>query len=443
MGVKSIERELRLKDRKTMQDVFIYACAQLVFALILLTARILVNPGYLYTGYSFLISGVVLGAVNSLLAVYLLKKHLRMEYMIAICVMNFIFFALAMSNVSYFRFIGLLYSLAIGIAVSVISYKKLTYKGSGTFGFVTTLIVYIAFSLIFLGVATLFTILYPSFGRVTYKLVDGSYQIVSADNVEVIETADTIFGKDVVRVAKDAFKNNDKTLTLKLSEKTKFIAFGALSGCKNIQTLQANFSTVDGYLGYYFGTEKLSEEELAKIEENLGTEYEYYMYQYEKIPESLTTVITVGDVRDNAMYGCQMLKTVAFLNTANIGDNAFGACEGLTSLQFGENTRTIGNAAFSYCTSLTTVYLNYGLTEIDDYAFSQSTSMTVLVLPETVTKCGVYLFYGCDSTLQIASYVNAATISSHVYNDGWSAYWNYVSSSAYCTVTYYSVVVTE
>ena len=85
-----------------------------------------------------------------------------------------------------------------------------------------------------------------------------------------------------------------------------------------------------------------------------------------------------------------------------IGDHAFQACDGLTSVVIPEGVTSIGYAAFAQCGGLTSVTIPEGVTSIEYYAFKDCDGLTSVVIPESVTSIGsYYAFYNCTGLTEI------------------------------------------
>jgi hypothetical protein len=84
-----------------------------------------------------------------------------------------------------------------------------------------------------------------------------------------------------------------------------------------------------------------------------------------------------------------------------IGDGAFQACYGLTSVTIPTSVITIGDDAFAVCYSLTNVLIPEGVVIIGDYAFS-STRLTDVTIPASVTSIQGDPFSGCTSLAAIS-----------------------------------------
>ncbi len=78
-----------------------------------------------------------------------------------------------------------------------------------------------------------------------------------------------------------------------------------------------------------------------------------------------------------------------------IGDGAFYASYGLTSVIIPNNVTIIGGNAFGNCTGLTSVSIGNGVTSIGAVAFQNCTGLTSVVIPDSVTSIGDSAFGGC------------------------------------------------
>ena len=78
-----------------------------------------------------------------------------------------------------------------------------------------------------------------------------------------------------------------------------------------------------------------------------------------------------------------------------IGDGAFYASNGLTSVIIPNNVTIIGGNAFGNCTGLTSVSIGNGVTSIGAVAFQNCTGLTSVVIPDSVTNIGNGAFQSC------------------------------------------------
>ena len=78
-----------------------------------------------------------------------------------------------------------------------------------------------------------------------------------------------------------------------------------------------------------------------------------------------------------------------------IGDRAFNACTGLSSLRIPQAVKSIGQSAFAACTSLHSISLPASLETIGDAAFYGCTSLISMSLPAGVSSIGRDAFVRC------------------------------------------------
>ena len=110
-----------------------------------------------------------------------------------------------------------------------------------------------------------------------------------------------------------------------------------------------------------------------------------------------------------------------------IGDSAFSARSGLTSVTMPESITIIGNEAFWGCVSLEGVTIPNGVTEIGDVAFGWCHLIVNVSIPDSVRSIGVNAFLGCSGLVDV-------TIGDGVTSVGWGAF-EKCGSLAYDTET--------
>jgi hypothetical protein len=84
-----------------------------------------------------------------------------------------------------------------------------------------------------------------------------------------------------------------------------------------------------------------------------------------------------------------------------IGERAFYACYGLTSVSIGNSVLYIGKQAFAYCSGLTSVSTGNSVTHIDEQAFIDCSGLTSVPIGNSVTYIGDLAFAGCSGLTNV------------------------------------------
>lgn len=234
-----------------------------------------------------------------------------------------------------------------------------------------------------------------------------------------------IHGK-VERISPYSFYKCSNLQKVELAEGIKFIDNQAFYYCDCLQSI--NFpSTLTS-----IGNESFRETDLREI----------------NIPGS------VENIGNYAFYRNKNLKKLTFgEGLANIGANAFSACESIDSIVCPSTLRTIGDATFSGCKNLKQISLNEGLVSINSYAFSGCTGLTDIVLPSTLEYCKGCAFNECGNikTIEARSvlppttdgscpltnvdltgvtlYVPSWSVGEYQLADGWNSFYTFQASN--------------
>ena len=93
-------------------------------------------------------------------------------------------------------------------------------------------------------------------------------------------------------------------------------------------------------------------------------------------------------------------------SVTKIGDEAFGYCSSLQSIDIPDSVTIIGNEAFHYCSSLQSINIPDSVTEIGWYAFEGCSSLQSIDIPNSVKKIGNRAFLDCSSLEHIYLHYN-------------------------------------
>ena len=173
-----------------------------------------------------------------------------------------------------------------------------------------------------------------------------------AGNESDLEIPAAIDSLPVVKIADNAFEDNENLKSVKLPDSVTSIGSGAFSGCTGLTEIN--------------------------------------------IPSSITTI------KDRTFNYCTALTSITIPDAVTeIGDYAFSRCTGLTEIVIPDSVTEIGEGAFEGCTGLTSITIPDAVTKIEDYAFSRCTGLTKIVIPESVTSIGAGAFSGCTGLTEI------------------------------------------
>ena len=208
----------------------------------------------------------------------------------------------------------------------------------------------------------------------------------------------------VTRIDDEAFSCCEGLESLTLGKGLKRIGSMAFSYCPNLTSITVTFEgdsfndPENTHFGYIFGAED-------------------YEHNKNHIPSSLKKVIiTGGQIKEHAFYGCQSLKSIVIQDgVTGIGEGAFGDCSGLRFVTISNSVISIGRSAFWNCTGLTSITIPNSVTNIGDYAFSSCDCLQTAYIGEGVTSIGKGAFWDCKS-------LRTVTIPNSVINIGKDAF---------------------
>ncbi|MBQ7252777.1 MAG: leucine-rich repeat protein [Kiritimatiellae bacterium] len=180
---------------------------------------------------------------------------------------------------------------------------------------------------------------------------------------------------------------------------------GAFYGCKGMTglTIPASVTKIDEYYGFPDGLENISVDSgNAKYASEGGV----------LLSKNKRTLLLCPPGKKGA-YAIPS-------GVANIGDNAFDNCSGLTGVTIPGSVTSIGNYAFSQCSGLTDVAIPASVKSIGSGAFTYCTGLTNVNIPSSVTNIGAGAFSRCSEleTVTIAAGVKSIGSGAFTYCTG-------------------------
>ena len=109
---------------------------------------------------------------------------------------------------------------------------------------------------------------------------------------------------------------------------------------------------------------------------------------------------SVKGIGEKAFCACGGLTSVSFPESiTNIADYAFYGCYGLKSVTIPNSVASIGGWAFTNCSGLTSIAISNSVTSIGDLAFGGCDGLVSITIPKTVEKMGILVFEKCTATI--------------------------------------------
>lgn len=245
--------------------------------------------------------------------------------------------------------------------------------------------------------------------------------------------------KNVSAIAGSSSKNifgssSDSTLKyITLHRNTTTIGAYALYGCKTLTGISHSDGVVA--LGSYAmaGCVELVKYRFSPLTQSVGT----FAFVYDTKLESVTNLenTQVSQISEAMFCECSSLYEILLPNTiTSIGNEAFEACEKLTSVDLSKTkTTTIGTSAFASCGNLGTIIFPTTLTIIGTSAFKDDTNLrsvqnlektivstinknaflecknlSSVKLPQTLSTLGESAFEGCSNLTAVSGFENTA-----------------------------------
>lgn len=222
-----------------------------------------------------------------------------------------------------------------------------------------------------------------------YKYSINDDGTVSIDGILKINTVtvvipDTINGRRVTKIGKNAFSSKISITEITISQYITEISRNAFTGCRALTNIyvDSNNTSFEAYNGVLYNKGKT----------------ELVLCPPKNTPSAFTVPSSVVKIGDYAFYG-HMDAGISSINfnegLEEIGERAFYNNEKFTSLDFPSSLKKIGAYAFYTPTALSTQMIikwNAGLEEIGNNAFVGVYLKDTLTLPDSVKIIGDYAF---------------------------------------------------
>lgn len=204
---------------------------------------------------------------------------------------------------------------------------------------------------------------------------------------------------------------------LDLSKSKTFTALQGLLADEEARTLLSMFLLASAQKDLsmcsfrLFGLQKPKEEEVWStevtdedlknaVEDEFGVKYSRDWKRLLKAPAELNGKYSIRKgvkvIGNNAFGLCTSINSIEIPNSVtNIGECAFSSCESLTSINIPNSVASIGEGTFDFCCSLTSIEIPNSVTNIEGWTFSNCTSLICINIPYGVTNIGECAFGNC------------------------------------------------
>mgnify|MGYP001498968733 CR=1 FL=1 len=211
---------------------------------------------------------------------------------------------------------------------------------------------------------------------------------------------------------------------LDLSKSKTFTALQGLLADEEARTLLSMFLLASAQKDLsmcsfrLFGLQKPKEEEVWStevtdedlknaVEDEFGVKYSRDWKRLLKAPAELNGKYSIRKgvkvIGNNAFGLCTSINSIEIPNSVtNIGECAFSSCESLTSINIPNSVASIGEGTFDFCCSLTSIEIPNSVTNIEGWTFSNCTSLICINIPYGVTNIGECAFGNCISLTSIS-----------------------------------------
>ena len=208
----------------------------------------------------------------------------------------------------------------------------------------------------------------------------------------------------VTTIGEDAFYSCNSLTSITIQDSVTTIRENPFTYCKNLTDIivspdHPTLATIDGVL-------------FDKVEKKL------LCYPCALISTSYVIPQGIRIIGDDAFYACNSLTSVTIPDSVTtIGDYAFYSCDSLASITIPGSVTTIGNSTFRHCDSLTSVTIPDSVTTIGDSAFFSCDSLTSVTIPDSVTTIGDDAFNYCESLTSVTIPNSVTTIGDDAFSN--------------------------
>ncbi len=279
-------------------------------------------------------------------------------------------------------------------------------------------------------------------GDYEYRVLeDGTAEITSYNSLMVVfpDIPDRLNGLEVTRIGENAFRWNSILEGITLPHSVISIGDGAFYGCENLTSISIPNSVNDigvNPFSYCVNLNRVvvhpDHPALATIDGVLFSKADKRLVWYPMAKEDTAYEIPQGilSIGNEAFSACENLSSITIPDSVtSIGDEAFSFCNNLSSINIPDSVINVGHNPFRYCISLKQVVVHPdhpNLVSIDGALFSKSDKRliwypitrkdTAYKIPQGTLSIGTGAFYGCENFSGITIPDSVISIGDEAFN---------------------------
>ena len=188
-----------------------------------------------------------------------------------------------------------------------------------------------------------------------------------------------VIPENVTSIGDAAFADCSALTSITIPNSVTSIGLEMFRGCSSLTSITIGNSVTNIVTGAFDGCSELA---------NIIVDGDNLVYDSR---ENCNAIIEKET--NKLIKGCK--NTIIPNSVTSIGNSAFEACIGLTSITIPEGVISIGNSAFSGCNGLTSITIPNSVTSIGHHAFNFCNGLISITIPNSVTSIEGYTFNGC------------------------------------------------